>query len=374
MPISVGDISWTQDEAYVRLKIIPKETVPLTNLDIFTHYNYIKLNCPPRYYQELFLYKHINDEQSSCKIFGREINFQLKKLVDEHWDDLEREVGKKDRLQLKENIVEEHQNKVLLRIEASKCMKSELKKSGMHKEIERANKNRERIQNINSNIKHHQTEEIKTKASASLAMQQFQRSQAMSSPEIRAGGSIQIKFTSRRLPTPKRESQSHLEEVWFKKQLEAQRAVTGFCEDDLRPEERDPKWLLARGNSFYTDGNYLAAVSAYSTGIQLTPNSYELYLNRAGAQLCLKNYNRAIEDCSTALELLKPKVEANTKARIQCLARRGAALCRLGMLKEGHGEMEAAWKLDQTDDVLRMDLQKIQEEMLEKTDNDEDDE
>lgn len=40
-----------------------------------------------------------------------------------------------------------------------------------------------------------------------------------------------------------------------------------------------------------------------------------------------------IEDCTKALELLQPAVSLNLHARKQCLARRGAALCKIGINK-----------------------------------------
>lgn len=66
-----------------------------------------------------------------------------------------------------------------------------------------------------------------------------------------------------------------------------------------------------------------------------------------------------MEDCSAAYELLTPAVELNQAARLQCLARRGAALCKLGMLKEGLIEMIAALKLNPDNDQLRHDVERI---------------
>ena len=56
---------------------------------------------------------------------------------------------------------------------------------------------------------------------------------------------------------------------------------------------------------------------------------YELYLNRSACHMALENYQKCAEDCSKALELLHPPLEANLKARVQCLARRSASLAKL---------------------------------------------
>lgn len=62
--------------------------------------------------------------------------------------------------------------------------------------------------------------------------------------------------------------------------------------------------------------------------------------------------------CYQALELLTPCVEMNSLSRARCHARRGTALCRLGMMQQGIGELKAAVSLQPNDDKLRMDLEK----------------
>jgi len=44
--------------------------------------------------------------------------------------------------------------------------------------------------------------------------------------------------------------------------------------------------------------SYLGAISAFSLGIRLAPKMPELYVERAGAHLAVKNYHRTVEDCS----------------------------------------------------------------------------
>jgi len=49
----------------------------------------------------------------------------------------------------------------------------------------------------------------------------------------------------------------------------------------------------------------------------------------------------------------------NSLSRARCHARRGMALCRLGMIQQGIGELKAAVALQPNDDKLRMDLEKV---------------
>lgn len=190
-----------------------------------------------------------------------------------------------------------------------------------------------------------------------------------SPPPVRASGTIEIKFSKRNFVTPKRESQDPAEQEWLLKQSEARKAI-GFVPDDLRPEERDPMYLKKKGDEFFQHKNYLAAISAYSTGIKIASNCYELYLNRSAAQFAQENYQRCAEDCSRALELLQPPVPSNLKARTQALARRGAALTKLGFFKQAYDEFVAAVKLDPNDEMLKHDAEMLRAKLEAATDDD----
>ncbi|CAG7732154.1 unnamed protein product [Allacma fusca] len=123
-----------------------------------------------------------------------------------------------------------------------------------------------------------------------------------------------VSFTPRGFSTPSLESTAAEEQEWLKKQAEA-RKKCGFNDAGLRPEERDPMWLLQKGESLMKDGSYLGAVSACSHGIKLAPKMSELYQERDEAHLSLKNLVKTVEDASQALELLVSKVTGNKKER-----------------------------------------------------------
>jgi dyslexia susceptibility 1 candidate gene 1 protein len=190
-----------------------------------------------------------------------------------------------------------------------------------------------------------------------------------SPPPVRSSGTIEIKFSKRNFMTPKRESQDPAEQEWLRRAAEARKAI-GFVPDDLRPEERDPMYLKEKGDDFFRQRNYLAAISAYTTGIKLAGNCYELYLNRSAAQFAQENFQRCAEDCSKALELLNPPVSSNLKARTQALARRGAALSKLGFLTQAYDEFVAAVKLDPSDEMLKHDAEMLRAKLEAATDDD----
>lgn len=114
---------------------------------------------------------------------------------------------------------------------------------------------------------------------------------------IRPTTCISVAFTPRVFPTPSRESTHDEEQEWLKKQSEARKSC-GFVDEDLRPEERNPEWLLDKGLSLMRTESYLGAISAFSLGIRLAPKMPELYVERGAAHLAIKNYNRSVADCA----------------------------------------------------------------------------
>lgn len=79
----------------------------------------------------------------------------------------------------------------------------------------------------------------------------------------------------------------------------------------------------------------------------------------------LGNYHKTAQDCSSALELMKPEVPLNLKERALCIGRRGIALINLGLLKQGIDELKVSIKL-----VPNEELSKKVDEAIEKLEND----
>ncbi|CAB3221521.1 unnamed protein product [Arctia plantaginis] len=174
-------------------------------------------------------------------------------------------------------------------------------------------------------------------------------------PRLRQTTNLEITHTPRSFPTPSRESQAEEEQAWLKNITLARRA-TGFVSEDLRPEEQDPQWCKAKGDEFFRNGNFLGAVSAYSHGITLSDKFPSLYANRSATHFALGNFNKCIQDCSTALDLMKPACESNRRSRAKCIARRAAALARIGRLNKAIDEMKAAGKLLPEDESIKKDI------------------
>ncbi|XP_037030503.1 dynein assembly factor 4, axonemal-like [Bradysia coprophila] len=376
MPILIKDYNWSQTDNQIVVKVPLKGVHKHPAVDIFTYETFIKINCSPFYFEVLLLHP-IDETNSRCKILENEAKFILFKKTAEHWDSLELNCSKESRLDEKKEAIKCAQLTAEKKAEDRWNKKCELKRSEIHKEVDREAKIREEIDGLRKSEIVKKLEDIhKNKKEKLIALdmrtgdtvhhQQRTKTIDDSSPpninSIRTAGNITVKFSARHFPTPQRESQEAAEQEWLMKQHEARKA-TGFVEEDLRPEERNPQWLKDKGDDFLSKKNFLAAISAFSTAIKTNPKYFELYLNRAAAHFQMGNYYKCVADCSAAYDLITPALLLNAKARAICLARRGAALCKLGMLKQGYDELVAAMKLTPDDEELKRDAEMVKCEL-----------
>lgn len=82
-----------------------------------------------------------------------------------------------------------------------------------------------------------------------------------------------------------------------------------------------------------------------------------LFLNRSASHFAIGNLHKALEDCSTAIELLVPPVHANADARARAHARRAVILCQLGLPEKSLPEFEEALRLQPDDALLQGDYE-----------------
>ena len=132
-------------------------------------------------------------------------------------------------------------------------------------------------------------------------------------------------------------------------------------DENLRPEEKNPEWLLSKGDTFLRQENFQAAVNAYTHGIRLggTTPLPNLFSNRAACHLRLRNLHKALEDASRALELLTPPVPQNADDRKLALIRRGTAFEGLECFVEALVEFEAAFKIDKKDEEIKKKIDEL---------------
>ncbi len=73
----------------------------------------------------------------------------------------------------------------------------------------------------------------------------------------------------------------------------------------LSRDTANPKIFMSFGNLFIEVKNYKDAAASYSRAIELQPNYAETYSNRGYAKLFLNDYQGAVDDCKTAIGLMR---------------------------------------------------------------------
>ena len=130
-------------------------------------------------------------------------------------------------------------------------------------------------------------------------------------PDPRASSKLNFKFTPRLFPTPLRESKRTEEGDWISKNRSHLKTHPHFMNNKAVMEkldgditERDPTWLKGKGDDFYRSQDYLSAINAYSTALEVAPTMSNVLSNRAACYLCLGKLQECIDDTSDAMSHL----------------------------------------------------------------------
>ncbi|GFN83463.1 dyslexia susceptibility 1 candidate gene 1 protein homolog [Plakobranchus ocellatus] len=395
MPLIVKDYTWEETDSMVWITV-PLKGVKANKVDITSCEQYLKVSYPP-YLFECLLAAVVDCTKGSAQVGNGAVTFKLYKKEPVLWRTL-RHPDADDKEIMKQKR-EEAQEELKKRLEEQQTKQAETKreheKLAINEMMKLEEQERSRISNIKESERQKATEDLeKWKEEQQILAQkekekmlEAQREQVEAEKErdreerrrlrkARAGnifekegkdgrapprenGKIVVKHTPRVFPTPVRESQTEQEEEWLRKQAEAKRSIELSMDADLKEEEKNPQWLQDKGNSFFTSGDYQAAINAYTHAIRMTPKLPSLYSNRAACHLKLRNFFKCIEDCSKAMDLLFPAVPQNASSRCKALVRRGTAFCQLELYVEGLRDYEAALQIDPNNKALAADAERM---------------
>ncbi|XP_056604722.1 RNA polymerase II-associated protein 3 isoform X2 [Triplophysa dalaica] len=125
----------------------------------------------------------------------------------------------------------------------------------------------------------------------------------------------------------------------------------------LQEEQRKQEAVLLkdRGNAYFKEGKYEAAVECYTNGIEADNTNALLPANRAMAYLKLLRFDEAEQDCGAALAL----DDTYSKA----LARRATARAALGRMREAIEDYEQLLKLEPGNKQAVTEIQKLKAEL-----------
>ncbi|XP_068162802.1 RNA polymerase II-associated protein 3 [Antennarius striatus] len=131
-------------------------------------------------------------------------------------------------------------------------------------------------------------------------------------------------------------------------------AVDPEQQRELEEQQRRQEAMIQkdRGNAYFKEGKYEAAVECYSRGIEADAMNVLLSANRAMAFLKLAKYDEAEADCTKAIYLDSTYSKA--------FARRATARVALGKLQEAKQDFQEVLKLEPGNKQALNELQKLQ--------------
>ncbi|KAI2665650.1 RNA polymerase II-associated protein 3 [Labeo rohita] len=142
-----------------------------------------------------------------------------------------------------------------------------------------------------------------------------------------------------------------------KSESAAELTVDPLQQQRLQEQQRKQEAVMQkdRGNAYFKEGKYEAAVECYSRGMEADGTNALLPANRAMAYLKLQRYSEAEQDCSAALVLDATYVKA--------FARRATARAALGKIREAKEDFEQVLKLEPGNKQAMSEIEKLSEEM-----------
>ncbi|XP_073694480.1 RNA polymerase II-associated protein 3 [Garra rufa] len=142
-----------------------------------------------------------------------------------------------------------------------------------------------------------------------------------------------------------------------KSKSDAEPTVDPLQQQRLQEQQRKQEAVLQkdRGNAYFKEGKYEAAVECYSRGMEADGTNALLPANRAMAYLKLQRYSEAEQDCSAALALDATYAKA--------FARRATARAALGKIREAKEDFEQVLKLEPGNKQAMSEIEKLSAEM-----------
>lgn len=314
MPTIIKNFEWKQTSSHLIINV-PIKVVQKSKLDLFFSQRYVKVSYE-HYIFEVILLFSIDELNCKCIITSDYITLELKKNEEDHWESLEPMLSKQEKNALKKDLLEDSYKRIEKLSEETRIKKSELKRTAVRKQIETDTEIRKTIDLIkeeeksivlgdtdewikkikkNSQQKH---KHIKTNLKSVLTNNNATNIELEKNIDSimlpRQQKTLEVEFTNREFPTPSRESKLDEEQEWLSNQAAARRSC-GFISEDIRPEERSPQFLKAKGDEFLKNKNYLGAISAYSYGIKISPKFVDFYIYRSEAHFQLGKYEQTFK-------------------------------------------------------------------------------
>jgi len=192
-------------------------------------------------------------------------------------------------------------------------------------------------------------------------------------PPPRQTAHATFKYTPRLFKTPMRESTVSQEQDFIAKNRPHLHNHGLLNKDALDISETDPVWLKGKGDDFFRSGDYRSAINAYSSAFESYDKNSEIsktalsaLANRAACYLKIGEPARTIADVDDALKLSSNAQNLELPGGLngfwlKLFVRRGTARCQLGDFDSSRDDYKKAFDLDDTNDDLKEDYEKMRE-------------
>eukprot|EP00052_Salpingoeca_macrocollata_P026289 m.243579 g.243579 ORF g.243579 m.243579 type:complete len:373 (-) comp22550_c1_seq1:41-1159(-) len=364
MPIKVTDYKWEETESTVHISV-PLKGVKKDKADIYSNDLLVKVNFPP-YLFEVDLFAAVDDEASTAVIGNSTVDFTLTKRVPSLWTRLQAEGDHAQLLQRRQDAEERKREQLKQLQEDRRAKEQDVNRLAVQKQMQIEEERRAAVEAARQSEISKAVEGLSdldqlsvTSSPATSASTAQQPSAGAATQPVRAAGKISVKFSARAFPTPSRESYREQEEQWQEKQAEARKAVQEAKAALAGGPGNDPLWLLDKGKDFFKQGNYQAAINAFTSAVTLDANMAAAYSNRAACHLKLLDPQACAADASKALSLLLPPCEENAQSRLRAFCRRGAALAQLEDYQSAISDYIEALKIAPQSESIRADIETL---------------
>ncbi|GMI48543.1 hypothetical protein TrCOL_g2427 [Triparma columacea] len=192
-------------------------------------------------------------------------------------------------------------------------------------------------------------------------------------PPPRQSAHATFKYTPRLFKTPMRESTVNQEKDFIAKNRPHLHNHGLLNKDALDISETDPVWLKGKGDDFFRSGDFRSAINAYSSAFESHDKKSEIskaalsaLANRAACYLKIGEPARTIADVDDALRLSSNAQNLDLPGGLngfwlKCFVRRGTARCQLGDFDNSRDDYKRAYDLDNTNEGLKEDYEKMKE-------------
>lgn len=399
MPIN-GEYTWREFNDSVEVTI-PLKGVSAKNVDVFTASTLLKVSYLP-FLLDLNLFDEIDEDDSRAVRKNGELVVCLKKREVREWGQLCFEGSKEETRQRRCDTFRKRDEYVKRQMENVAAKKVEEERMVFRRHMALEANERNRLDDIKATEKKNaenkmfdafsqlesarscersvdekiacmtiqdvthpasNDHDLNPKKDAKLVLQecseeisQFKDRVELDIPPPRRVVQTTIRNSSRLFKTPSRESTAKQEQEFIiKNRCNLQKNA---LLNDFDIGDSDPVWLTAKGDQFYSKGDFCSAVNAYTEALHKDQTLVQALAKRADCYLNLREGAFCVKDCTDVLQFnLVIDAQFNTaqersQFRKEIHIRSALAHCLIEDYKNGMEHFMKARTLDETDGIV----------------------